>query len=109
MGKHTVIAVDIAKSVFEIAESEEPGRVSRRRRVTRAQFLRVFTNREPVEVVMEACSSAHHRRLSARTATTVFGNCELWTAAGRAGGRSSQLAGEPMHGIEPELAILVPR
>ena len=60
MGKHTVIAVDIAKSVFEIAESEEPGRVSRRRRVTRAQFLRVFTNREPVEVVMEACGSAHH-------------------------------------------------
>jgi transposase len=58
--KHTTIAVDIAKSVFELAESNEPGRVSRRRRLSRSQMLREFTNRAPVTVVMEACGSAHY-------------------------------------------------
>lgn len=60
MGKHMTIAVDIAKSVFEIAVSEEPGRVVERRRLSRGQMLRAFTNREPATVVMEACGSAHH-------------------------------------------------
>ena len=60
MEKHTTIAVDIAKSVFEIAESREPGRVSRRRRLSRGQMLKEFTNREPATVVMEACGTSHH-------------------------------------------------
>ncbi len=30
MEKHTVVAVDIAKPVFEVAVSKEPGRVSER-------------------------------------------------------------------------------
>lgn len=60
MGKHTTIGVDIAKSVFEIAISEEPGRVVKRKRVSRGQLLREFTNREGATVVMEACGSAHH-------------------------------------------------
>jgi len=33
--KHTTIAVDIAKSVFKIAVSEEPGKIVQRRRVGR--------------------------------------------------------------------------
>jgi transposase len=67
MEKHTTIAVDIAKNVFEIAESREPGRVCRRRRLTRGQMLREFTNREPTTVVMEACGTAHYwgRKLQA--------------------------------------------
>lgn len=60
MEKHTTVAIDIAKSVFEVAESNEPGRVCRRRRLSRAQMLREFTNREPVTVIMEACGSAHY-------------------------------------------------
>ncbi len=60
MGKHTTIAVDIAKSVFELAVSEEPGKIVQRRRLSRGQMLGEFTKREPATVVMEACGTAHH-------------------------------------------------
>lgn len=58
--KHTTIAVDIAKSVFEIAVSDRPGRVSERHRLSRAAFLKFFAERQPATVLMEACGSAHH-------------------------------------------------
>jgi transposase len=58
--KHTTIAVDLAKSVFEIAVSERPGRVSERRRLSRTAFLRFFAQRHPATVLMEACGSAHY-------------------------------------------------
>ena len=38
MEKHTVVAVDIAKVVFDVAVSREPGRVAERRRLSRAGF-----------------------------------------------------------------------
>ena len=59
MGKDTTIAMDIAKNVFEVAVSEEPGRVRERRRFTRSQMVRFFANREPARVVIEACGAAH--------------------------------------------------
>ena len=60
MEKHTVVGVDIAKSVFEVAVSKEPGRVSDRRRPSRAAFL-VFLAQVPQgTVIMEACGSAHY-------------------------------------------------
>lgn len=60
MGKHTTIAVDLAKGVFEIAVSEDPGRVCERKRLSRSQLIAFFANRPPARVVMEACGSAHH-------------------------------------------------
>lgn len=58
--KHTTISVDLAKSVFEIAVSEQPGRVNKRRRLSRTRFLRFFAERRPATVLMEACGSAHY-------------------------------------------------
>jgi hypothetical protein len=58
--KHTVVAVDIAKTKFEIAVSEEPGRVNRHRRLDRSEFLPFFAQTPRATVVMEACGSAHH-------------------------------------------------
>jgi transposase len=58
--KNTTIAVDIAKDVFEIAVSHEPGVVDERRRVTRKKLLSFFVNRPIATVVMEACGSSHH-------------------------------------------------
>ena len=58
--KDTTIAVDIAKDVFEIAVSHEPGVVDEKRRVTRKKFLSFFVNRPIATVVMEACGSSHH-------------------------------------------------
>jgi transposase len=53
------IAADIAKNVFEIAVTSAAGRIQERRRMTRQQFERFWSQREPCRVVMEGCSSAH--------------------------------------------------
>ena len=57
--KNTTIAVDLAKSVFEIAISHRPGVVAERRRLSREQFARFLASHEPADVVMEACGTAH--------------------------------------------------
>jgi len=58
--EHTTIAVDLAKSVFQVAISQQPGRVDEERRLTRDRFVAFFVNRPPATVVFEACGSAHH-------------------------------------------------
>ena len=55
----TVIAVDVAKSVFEVAVSTRPGRVAERHRLTRPQFARFVATRPSATVLMEACGTAH--------------------------------------------------
>src|SRR5262245_36819353 len=60
MPNDTLIAVDLAKSVFEIAVSTRPGKVAERRRVSREKFLTFFVDRPQATVIMEACGSAHH-------------------------------------------------
>src|SRR5258708_30280156 len=56
----TTIAVDLAKSVFQIAVSKHPGKVSESHRLSRSQFVRFFAERQPALVVLEACGTAHH-------------------------------------------------
>ena len=56
----TIVAVDLAKNVFELAVADELWRVLERHRLTRGQFERWFANRAVNRVVMEACGSAHH-------------------------------------------------
>ena len=60
MEKHTVVGVDLAKTKFEVAASEDPGRVGRHRRLDRSGFLTFFAQLPAATVVMEACGSAHH-------------------------------------------------
>jgi len=57
--KSTTIAVDLAKNVFQVAVSHYPGKVSESHRLSRAQFLAFFAQRQPSLVVLEACGSAH--------------------------------------------------
>jgi transposase len=56
----TVMAVDVAKSVFEVAVSTRPGRVTERHRLTRPQFARFVATRPSATVLMEACGTAHY-------------------------------------------------
>lgn len=56
----TTIAVDLAKSIFEIAVSDVPGHVLERHRLSRTRFHEFFAQHRPATVVFEACSSAHH-------------------------------------------------
>ena len=60
-----IIAVDLAKLVFEVAVSTGAGRVTERKRLSRPQFERFWRDRLPCRVVMEACASSHYwgRRL----------------------------------------------
>ena len=58
--EHTTIAVDLAKSVFQIAVSHRPGRVDEERRLSRDRFLTFFAQQPPATVILEACGSAHY-------------------------------------------------
>jgi len=56
----TTIAVDLAKSVFEVAVSRRPCQVAERHRLSRGQFSRFLAERAPATIVMEACGTAHY-------------------------------------------------
>ena len=58
--EHTIIAVDLAKSVFQIAVSRRPGHVDEERRLSRDRFLTFFAQQPPATVLLEACGSAHY-------------------------------------------------
>jgi transposase len=56
----TRIAVDLAKSVFQVAISTVPGRIDEQHRLSRERFQRFFAARGSADVLMEACGTAHH-------------------------------------------------
>lgn len=59
MTSSMTIAVDLAKTVFEIAIADDNWRIIERHRLSRSQFQQFFFNRESATVVMEACGTAH--------------------------------------------------
>ena len=56
----TTIAVDLAKSIFEVAVSDRPGNVAENHRLSRDRMMRFFAQREEATVVFEACGTAHY-------------------------------------------------
>ena len=60
MATSMTIAVDLAKTVFEIAVSDGNGKIIERQRLSRSRFQRFFQNRDVATVVMEACGTAHY-------------------------------------------------
>ncbi len=56
----TTIAVDLAKSVFEVAVANDRGQIVERKRYGRASFRRCLETRPASRVVMEACGTAHY-------------------------------------------------
>lgn len=59
-GLHSVVAIDLAKNVFEIAVSEVPGRVARRHRLKRLELAAFLAALPPATILFEACGSSHH-------------------------------------------------
>jgi transposase len=55
-----IVAIDLAKDVFELAFADTQHRVVDRQRPSRAKFPRLLENRAPLTVLMEACGSAHY-------------------------------------------------
>lgn len=64
----TTIAVDLAKSVYQLSFANRAGRVHTRKRLSRPQFEKLIVATPPTRIVMEACSSAHHWARLARSA-----------------------------------------
>lgn len=56
----TTVAIDLAKDVFELAYADGHGRIVGRKRLSRCVFARCLENGPALEVVMEACGSAHY-------------------------------------------------
>ena len=51
---------------YELAVSTSPGRVTERKRLSRSQFERFWSDRPPCRVVMEACGGSHYWRRQLR-------------------------------------------
>ena len=56
----TTVAVDLAKTVFQVAVANAQWRITNRQRLTRTQFRRFLEALAPTHLVMEACGSAHY-------------------------------------------------
>lgn len=54
-----MLAIDLAKDVFELAFADVTGRIVERRRLKRGPFAACLDNHAPLRIVMEACGSAH--------------------------------------------------
>ena len=52
--KNTTIAIDLAKSVFEVGISERPGHVAGNHRLSRAEVSAFLAAQPPATVIMEA-------------------------------------------------------
>jgi transposase len=58
--KLSIVAMDIAKHVFQLHGVDHEGRVVLRRQVRRGQVLGVFGKLDRTIVALEACATAHH-------------------------------------------------
>ena len=56
----TTVAVDLAKTVFELAIADVQWHITARQRLNRTQFARFLRQTAPTHVVMEACGMAHY-------------------------------------------------
>lgn len=56
----TTVAVDLAKTVFEVAIADRQWRIVARHRFNRRQFTQCLATIVPTHVVMEACGTAHY-------------------------------------------------
>ena len=60
--EHTTIAVDLAKSVFQVAVSHRPGHLDEERQLSRDRLLRFFAQRPPAIIVFGARASKVRER-----------------------------------------------
>lgn len=60
MGNITLLAVDIAKNVFQLQGRDKMGKVVLKKRLKRDQLMPFIANLPSCTIVMEACGSAHY-------------------------------------------------
>jgi transposase len=60
MSKGNTVAVDLAKSVFQVCILSEQNQVVKSLRLSRPKFKEFLTTHEPSQIFMEACYSSHY-------------------------------------------------
>lgn len=96
----TTVAVDLAKSVFQLAVADGSWRVTEQQRLTRTQFERWFANRDVGLVLMESCGQARLKWNEQEPSAVLAGGAtgvspvqhrvmRLWREAHRPGPNSS--------------------
>ncbi len=60
MSEISLVAIDLAKRVFQVEASDVAGHRLWERRVSREQFGKLIGSLAPTEIAMEACASSHH-------------------------------------------------
>lgn len=60
MSDVVTVGLDLAKNVFQVHGVDGGGRVVLRRRLRRAEVLKLFNSLSPCLVGMEACASSHY-------------------------------------------------
>jgi transposase len=60
----TTVAVDLAKSVFQLTVSDASSKVLETHRLTRSQFERWFMNRDVSLVIIEEADSVNELRMA---------------------------------------------
>ncbi|WP_413282711.1 IS110 family transposase [Vibrio sp. MA40-2] len=60
MNKYNIIAIDLAKNVFQVCKVSPQGKVLYNREVSRAKLKQLLIKEKLSLVSMEACSSAHY-------------------------------------------------
>jgi len=60
MNKHTVLAIDIAKSIFHLVVLDRNGKEQKRRKVRRNKLIDTIVQLDADVIVMEACGGSHH-------------------------------------------------
>lgn len=60
MNQHNLIAIDLAKNVFQVCGMNARQKVTFNRQLRRTELATFMQNQPPLEVVMEACYSSHY-------------------------------------------------
>ena len=58
--KLNLVGVDLSKSIFQLSIANNNNRIVSRKRLSRTQFRRWLSTREPNLLVMEACGTSHY-------------------------------------------------
>jgi transposase len=60
MNNITLVAIDVAKNVFQLHGTNSEGRCMLKKRVNRENLMNVIAHLPPCTIVMEACASTYH-------------------------------------------------
>ncbi len=60
MNESNLIAIDLAKNVFQICMMNQHQKIVTNKKLNRSDFIEFMLNQKPATVAMEACYSSHH-------------------------------------------------